>query len=335
MFTPYLRSFIKSYLKSRLAALILIMLCCALFAICFILYRLPLKAVLYPAILSISAAAGLAVYDFIKTFYRHKYLESVKRLDAELIPELPESGGVLCSDYTDIIYSVASQYVQSKNDAAKRFSDMNEYYTLWTHQIKTPISAMRLYIQSEDTELCGKLRTELQRIEAYVEMVLAFQKLESGGIDYVIKEHDIDEILRQSVKKFSSEFIMRKIKLIYEPFRVKAVTDEKWLSFVIEQIISNSLKYTEKGSITLRLEEPLTIVIEDTGIGISEEDLPRIFENGFTGCNGRADKRASGIGLYICRRICENLGAEISAESEPGKGTAVRIKLPRRTTVYE
>ena len=105
------------------------------------------------------------------------------------------------------------------------------------------------------------------------------------------------------------------------------MTDEKWLSFVIEQILSNALKYTREGSVTIYVREPKTLCIEDTGIGIAKSDLPRVFEKGYTGYNGRTDKRASGLGLYLCRRICDSLGAKINISSEVRRGTLVSVDL--------
>ena len=176
---------------------------------------------------------------------------------------------------------------------------------------------------------------DLFKIEQYVEMVMMFLKLEERSRDYVFKKYDLDSIIRETLRKFSGEFIMRKLNLAYEPSEVKVLTDEKWLSFVIEQVISNALKYTPEGSISIKLKEPCTLCIEDTGIGIAAEDLPRIFEKGYTGLNGRADKQASGIGLYLCRRICDELGHSISAVSEPGKGTCVMLGLGRREMGHE
>ena len=129
------------------------------------------------------------------------------------------------------------------------------------------------------------------------------------------------------MKRFSSEFIGRKLRLIYDPLNTSVITDEKWLSFVIEQVLSNALKYTPSGSITISLVGEKTLRIEDTGIGIAPSDLPRIFENGYTGFNGRTDKKASGIGLYLCRRVCNNLGHTITANSTVDVGTAIDIDL--------
>ena len=204
---------------------------------------------------------------------------------------------------------------------------MVEYYTIWAHQIKTPIAAMRLTLQSEDTETARRLSGDLNRIEEYVEMVLTYLRLDSDDTDYLIREHVLDEIIKPAVRKFAREFILKKLSLDYAPTGYTVLTDEKWLSFVIEQIISNAVKYTSEGGVKIYMDETGVLCISDTGIGICAEDLPRIFENGYTGFNGREDKRASGIGLYLCRRITDNLGHGISVESVPGEGTAVRLDL--------
>ena len=137
------------------------------------------------------------------------------------------------------------------------------------------------------------------------------------------------------MKKFSGEFISRKIGLSYEKIEEDVLTDEKWLSFVVEQVLSNALKYTMTGTVSIYMEEPHILCIRDTGIGIAPEDLPRIFEKGYTGYNGRMDKKASGIGLYLCRRICDNLGHRIWAQSEPDKGTTIRIDVSHREMKFE
>lgn len=168
---------------------------------------------------------------------------------------------------------------------------------------------------------------QLQSVEQYVEMVLGYLRLESPSSDYVIRNYLLDDIVRQAVRKYASQFIRRKLRLEYTPLNVSVITDEKWLLFVIEQVLSNALKYTRSGSVSITLEAPKTLCIRDTGIGIAPEDLPRVFEKGFTGCNGRTDKRATGIGLYLCRRILEKLGHTIAITSTVGEGTTVRIGL--------
>ena len=219
------------------------------------------------------------------------------------------------------------QYRNYVSESERKYENMMDYYTVWAHQIKTPISSMKLAFQGEDSTLSRRLSVDLFRIEQYVGMVLVYLRLDSEYTDYVFKECNMDEVIKNSVKKFASEFIGRKLSLEYEPEDVTVVSDSKWLEFVIGQIISNSLKYTETGGIKIYFKEPKMLVIEDTGIGIAEEDLPRIFEKGYTGYNGRTGGNASGIGLYLCKRICENLRIGIHAESEVGRGTKMVLDL--------
>lgn len=166
-------------------------------------------------------------------------------------------------------------------------------------------------------------------------MVLTYLRLHEGGSDYVIRSYSVDDIVRPAVRRFAGEFIDRRIALDYVPVGRAVVTDEKWLRFVVEQVLSNALKYTpEGGRIAITWQED-GLCITDTGIGIAPEDLPRVFEMGYTGANGRIDRHASGIGLYLCRRICQNLGHTITARSAMGQGTTVYIGLKRREGVLE
>ena len=155
-------------------------------------------------------------------------------------------------------------------------------------------------------------------------MVMQYLRLDSDYSDYVLTRHALDDIVRQAVRKYARLFILKKITLDFCETGLTVLTDEKWLLFVIEQILSNSLKYTHSGAISIYAEGG-TLVIADTGIGIRPEDLPRVFDKGFTGYNGRADKKSSGIGLYLCRRITDKLGHTLKIASEVGRGTRVYI----------
>ncbi|MFY9356227.1 MAG: ATP-binding protein, partial [Bacillota bacterium] len=215
------------------------------------------------------------------------------------------------------------------DEKEKDFVDMVDYYTTWAHQIKTPIAAMRLLLQSEQSETNSELLEQLFKIEQYVEMALQYLRLENISSDLVLKEHSLDTIVKQAVRKYSNSFIRKKIKLNYAELNHNVLTDEKWLVFVIEQILSNALKYTDSGEISIYMDDemPDTLVIEDTGIGIAEEDLPRVFERGFTGYTGRIDKKATGIGLFLCKQILDRLSHTITIESQVGEGTKVKIGL--------
>lgn len=306
------------WLKSRSKAIAVCTTIIVLFSVSYFLFDMPSVVVVYPLIVSMLICIVAAVFDYVSFCARHRKLEQ---------KELPVPAGLIESDYQKIITELEEIMKRSAADAAEDYSNMIDYYTVWAHQIKTPIAAMRLSLQSEDTETARKLTADLNRIEEYVEMVLTFLRLDSDSTDYLIGEYDLDDIIRTAVRKFSREFILKKLTLDYKPVNYTILTDEKWLTFVIEQIISNAVKYTSEGGVHIYMDEPGVLCIEDTGIGISAEDLPRIFENGYTGFNGREDKRASGIGLYLCKRITDNLGHKISAESQPGRGTTIILDL--------
>ena len=327
--------YIVSYIKQHRLALLAFVLCAVLFAATFMFYRFPLKAVLYPTVLCLVLLAGFAAADIVRTRKKHAELERIKCFDAKLADSFPEADGVLEADYQEIIHLMREQHERAEQRTEQGLREMMDYYTVWVHQIKTPIASMRLALQNEDTAESRQLQSELGRIERYVEMVLTFLRLGADSTDYVIKEHELDDIVRGAVKKLAGDFINKKIKLEYTELDEKVLTDEKWLSFVVEQVLSNALKYTSEGTVSIYTESPKTLCIRDTGIGIAADDLPRVFENGYTGYNGRSDKRASGIGLYLCRRICNKLGHTISAESKAGEGTVIRIALDKKKLEVE
>ena len=314
------------YIRQHRRLLIALTLFAAVFSASFALYRLPLKAVLYPTALCAVFGLVFAAADFFQKARKHALLSEMKKLPAAMISAMPPAETIEDGDYQEMIRALQDEIAALGNSTAARYQELTDYYTVWVHQIKTPITSMRLTLQNEDTPLSRKLKSDLFQIEQYVEMVLAFMRLDSDESDYVFREHSLDAIIRQSVAKFASEFIDRNIVLFYESIQKSVITDEKWLAFVIEQLLSNALKYTREGGIKIYLREA-ALCIEDTGIGIAAEDLPRIFERGYTGYNGRADKRASGLGLYLCKRICGNLGFGIRVTSEPGRGTTVYIDL--------
>lgn len=327
--------FFTSYLRQKRKSIFVFLLFCTIFFCVFALYHLPLQAVLYPAGLCAILGSILWGIEYKTAKKKHKALVSLQGAGAEGMTEFPKAESISEQDYQQVVRLLCEEQAGLVTKMTGNYSDMIEYYTVWAHQIKTPIAAMRLNLQNEDTDFSRRILEDLQRIEQYVEMVLAFLRLGAESTDYVIKEHNLDEIVKSSVKKFSTQFIRKKLRLVYEPFNVSVITDEKWLSFVVEQVLSNALKYTREGSITISLEKTKKLCIRDTGIGIAAEDLPRIFENGYTGYNGRSDKKASGIGLYLCKRVCNNLGHTITAVSEPDKGTEICIDLEQRKLEVE
>lgn len=320
--------FFLSYLYRRRGTLLLLLFFALIFAVSFWLYRLPVEAALYPALICTAIGLAALIAGSVRAGRRHRLLSRLADLTESLQENLPEPRTQEDEDYQRILLALCGEERRLKSAMELRYADMIDYYTVWAHQIKTPIASMRLTLQEEDSELSRRVGEDLLRIEQYVEMVLCYLRLDSDSTDYVFREQPLDPILRQAVRRLSGQFIRRRMQLRYEPLGVTVLTDEKWLLFVVEQVLTNALKYTPPGgTITIGWEEPETLCIRDTGIGIAPEDLPRIFDKGYTGLNGRADKKASGLGLYLCRRICRALGHAIRAESSPGSGTVIRIAL--------
>lgn len=317
---------LREYLKTRLKFILLLVSIILVFSSSYLLFEMPLITVLYPVVLSILILLIVGFIDYKLMVYKHNQLKQ---------ESFSETQNLLERDYQEIIEKLREEEKIHTRKTTSDYNNMVEYYTVWAHQIKTPIASMRLALQSEDSDFARRLGGDLNRIEEYVEMVLTFLRLDSDSTDYVLKEINLDDIIRPSIRKFSRDFILKKLSMDFKPTEKNVLTDEKWLAFVIEQVISNAVKYTSIGGIKIYMEDQSCLCIEDTGIGIAAEDLPRIFENGYTGFNGREDKRASGIGLYLCRRICENLGHKITAESVQGVGTKIKIDLSTESVGIE
>lgn len=321
LFSAYLMQHKKSAASFALFA--------AVFAVEFYLYGLPLDAVVYGFVLCSFFGFIALAYDFLVFYKKINALEDIKHRITLSLDELPEPKNLMEREYFELLSAVHEDKIRKITTMDNSRKEIADYYTLWAHQIKTPISAMRLLLQSEEDINPDEISMELFKIEQYVAMVLQYIRLDSSSTDFVIKEYDLDDIVRQAVRKYAKVFVHKKLKLEFSELKSTVLTDEKWLLFVIEQILSNSLKYTVRGGISIYTEgsEHKILVIEDTGIGIKEEDLPRVFENGFTGYNGREDKKSTGIGLYLCRKILTKLSHKIQIESQAGRGTRVIINF--------
>lgn len=338
--------FILNYIKSKKKSFLMVLVCSAIFAFTFWMYGITVAAVLYPALVCMvimaAAFATMACSEYGKWKNMQEILqravgddsEFVKILDTAEIRKQVNTTDEIENELLEIIERLKNGGMRLNDSMNMKYSDMVDYYTMWVHQIKTPIASMHLILQKEDSEDSRRLRAELFRVEQYVQMVLCFLRLDSDFTDYVIKEYRVDDIIRPAVRRLAPQFITKKLSLEYEQTDEVALTDEKWLGFVVEQVLSNAVKYTSEGSISIKCDGD-RLVISDTGIGIAAEDLPRIFDKGYTGFNGRADRKASGIGLYLCRRICDNLGHSIKVESAAGQGTTITIGLRRNKLEVE
>lgn len=329
---------IFSFLKIRKMPIIIFTGIVVIFGILFYLYDIPFDAIIYGCELSFVWCAVCLFIDFYKYYKRHKLLHINREQFFDDAEQLPEHMDIIEYDYQELAKKLyqAKQELISKNRIAKK--ELLDYYGMWVHQIKTPIAALdillqnteRMLYQLDEKEMMQKaisvsdMKMELFKIEQYVEMALNYLRVEDISSDLVFKKHELDDMVRQVIRKYAKIFISKKIKIDFKLTKACIITDEKWFIFVLEQIISNALKYIKKGQIFIYMKEK-SLVIEDTGIGIPAEDLPRIFEKGFTGYNGRENKKSTGIGLYLCKNIMDKLQWNITVDSEVGSGTKIYL----------
>ena len=295
------------------------------FIFCFVsfVYNAFNDAIQYATLICFVILFIYFLYDYYQFYKKNQTLTKMIDLPEVFVSDLSLATDAIEDKYQELLVKMDQIQKTILTTNEQKYQETVNYFTLWVHQIKTPIFALRLLIESQ-TASKNDLLMQVLKIEQYVEMALHFVKIDAMSSDLKIKHYQLDDLVHDVVKKHATFFIHKKIQLKLDAFYLTILTDEKLISFVIEQILSNALKYTKEGSIHIYLEGE-KLYIEDTGIGIKEEDLPRIFERGFTGYNGRMDKKASGLGLYLCKRIIDNLGYKISITSKLGQGTCVCI----------
>ena len=217
----------------------------------------------------------------------------------------------------------------------EKLNDLMDYYTLWAHQIKTPIAASSLLVgEIEDKKVKNQLEQELFKIESYVNIVLQYLRLESFHEDLVLKKENLEDLVKEIVKKYAIFFIQKGLSLNLHDLDRTIITDRKWFVVILEQVLSNSLKYTSQGGIEIYFQED-TLYIKDSGLGIQDADLLRVFERGFSGYNGRLTQQSSGLGLYLSEKIADELGHQISIASQVGQGTTVMINFSEKKMIFE
>lgn len=322
----------RSYLTARRRGLLAAICVLILTGILFTLYALPMEPFLYLLLLFAAGAIGFCAWDFSRFRRRRQALAAFA--DAAAIDDLsalPAPDDALEADYQLLLRALLSQKSAAAQQQEARMRELAGDYGLWTHQIKTPIAAMNLILQQQEQDPeRAELSEQLFRISSYVDMALNVIRIDDAS-DYVITRVPLDGLLRQTIRAYARSFIRKRIRLDYRPTDAVVLTDGKWLSFMVGQLLANALKYTPAGgSVTIYTEagpERQRLCIADTGIGIDAADLPRVFERGFTGYNGRDDDKATGLGLYLCRRIAERLGHDITITSVRGGGTRIVLDL--------
>ena len=320
--------------------------------IIFFLYQLSPEPVLYVALLWLLAGLTACMTGFSNYRKKLQQLTLIATAPDINLSRMDTPSDQIESLQQDIMHRLNQMRMNVETADQKSLEEMTDYYTMWAHQIKTPIFALRLLLQ-ENPSTNKEALAELFKIEQYVEMVLGYLRTEDMSSDLTLSCCSLDSVIRDQIHKYAGIFVSRKLSLTYDGISESVLTDEKWLGFVIGQILSNALKYTRTGGIRISLKDvpgnsqntedisnmispsPVTLIIEDTGIGIRKEDLPRIFEKGYTGVNGRENNRATGIGLYLSKKIMKRLGHRIYVTSEEGKGTKVFVEFSQNVlTMY-
>lgn len=322
---------IKKFLYARKSTAFLYLCFLIIFPVVHYLYGLPLISLGYSLLIITFLLVIYLIADFSRFRQRMRYLSDINRhlTPDKLFNMKPES--TIEEQYQMMVGSLYDMLQSQLETVDKAHTEQVEYYTMWVHQIKTPISAMRLALQSSpNQEQLKLLELELFKIEQYVELALQYTRMKDLSTDLVIRDYSLEEIVNQSVKKYAEFFIYKKLSVAIDEFHAIVATDSKWFSFILEQLLSNAVKYTNQGGIRITFENN-TLYISDTGIGIRAEDIERIFEKGYTGYNGRLDKKASGIGLYLTKKVADSLAVKVAISSKVGTGTTAAVTFPEIT----
>lgn len=237
------------------------------------------------------------------------------------------------SDVKDDNERLFNENKNLKSEMLNQKDDLNAYFLMWLHQIKTPMTVSKLLLEKPDETTNTKLKMQLMYIEQYINMAMNYLKMIDHSTDMDITQVNLDDIIKNLLKKYSLLFIHNHISLEYQSNVTHVISDSQWLTILIEQILSNALKYTENGKIAIQyLEDKHALEIRDTGIGIRSEDIPKIFDRGYSGFNGRMNEKSSGLGLYLARKISERLNIQIEVESKLSKGSIFRLVFPTNLT---
>lgn len=320
------RQFFLAYLRSRIRLLVFIFLISCLALAFHILFTNLGSYFLYFFLLCSFLTLLFFIWDILveAEVYRKEMLYSEREPKSPLECALAEK-----------LDEREAEIYQKKSDAENRYNDLVDYYTLWVHQIKTPIAASKLLVSEvTDRQLKQQLEQEIFKIDSYTNLVLQYLRLESFHDDLVLKKENVEDLVKEVIRKYAIFFIQKGLSIDLHDLDRRIVTDKKWLLIVIEQILSNSLKYTNEGGVEIYMDGS-DLCIKDTGIGIKNSDRLRVFERGFSGYNGRITQQSSGLGLYLTQKISQELGHQIRIESELGQGTTVRIKFAEVNLIVE
>ena len=327
---------IKEYLKDR--TLFLLINFILFIILCGIMLLININSVIILLIFCIWFFPILTyiLIEFVKQKVLYNELNSIlDNLDKKyLLPEIMKEPANIEGK---LLYDVLRQANKDMHEHVKNYRDREneyrEYIETWVHEIKTPIASTRLIIENNQNEVTRNINYEIKKIEEYIEQVLYYSRSNNVSKDYLIKEVSLATVVRSVIKKNSRDFISKNIAIDIEDVEGTVYSDAKWLEFILNQVIGNAIKYMRESNgkvkiFTIQNENNIVLTIEDNGIGIIEKDINKVFEKGFTGENGRQFGKSTGIGLYLCKKLAQQLGLGLTLISKTGEGTKVRIIFP-------
>lgn len=328
---------IVEYIKERIPFLIINLVLFFIVAIFMYIANVPKSIIIIVFSIWFLPLVSYIVIELIKS---KRYFDSInnvlENLDKKyLLPEVIDEANFIEGK---ILNNILKTLSKDMNERVKYFKDeqleYREYIETWVHEIKTPISSTKLILENDDSKLSERVNYEIRKVENYIDQVLYYARSSDVSKDYIIKEFDLRAVVMKSIKSNSRDFINKKIKLELKEVSGKIFSDAKWIEFIINQVIVNAIKFSEanKGVVEIYSEEyenNIVLTIKDNGVGISDKDIDRVFEKGFTGENGRRFGKSTGIGLYLCKKLCSKLGLGITITSKVNEGTKVNIVFPK------
>ncbi len=298
------------------------------------------------AILIIMVLAGsFFIFGFVVCYWKkNRYLREIQKIQAHLpekyliseVMEKPKTGEELA--YFRILQKANKSMLENVMKARTAQKSYQEYIESWVHEIKIPITSVKLLCENHKSEVTPKIEDEIEKIYNYVEQALFYARLDQVSNDFMIREVNLGEIIKNVLARNKKMMIQNQMKVEIEDYKITAYTDEKWLEFILNQIMINSVQYKAEKNPEIKIElteskENVRLSIKDNGIGVKASEIERIFEKGFTGTNGRRQKKSTGMGLYLCKRLCQELDMEIEAESKENEYMKITIIIPKNEKI--
>ncbi|MDM0593808.1 sensor histidine kinase [Clostridium perfringens] len=335
---------LRDFIKERIVFIIINSLILLFTAILLIVLKVDSFAILFIVIINGAEILIYHIFDYLrKKQYYNEIKENMESLDKKyLISEVIEEGTFTESK---LIYDVICKSNKAMNDEIGEFkrgiNDYREYIELWVHEIKTPIATCKLLIENNESPLTESIGEEVCKLENYIDQALFYTRSNTLEKDYIIKEMSLSSCVNKVLNNNADSLIKKRVKISLGDLEKRVYSDSKWIEFILGQIISNSIKYMNKENKELKIycsesSKYVILNIEDNGAGISEKDISRVFDKGFTGENGRKFGKSTGIGLYLCKKLCKKLGLDITLISEEGNFTRISIIFPiNRMMIFE